>query len=215
MKNQKTHNIFFAYDKTLDKVVSCAHTYEKRNIYAEILEKYLSEDDAKMYERSPYVYREDLKKYLAEIAPYIIYILQVNAPKGLNIHTADDVEVRLMTPDEYRDYNKEFDFFQSLKEYVEDGLDDDVNEEMTSKVLNDYSFRVSDYDSDDAVVCFQRTFDSVIEAHSKLEVTITHEVEGKWHLEIIDAEKLNTLCNADFKHVWQFKMLMAAYGPIL
>lgn len=213
--NNKTHNYFGAWDKDDKKFLICVHTFEEQNVWKDICEKYLDNTEyAEEFHKDPYeaMFHKDLKKYLEDVAPHILkkilykYAALEGAKKGLNPLHDDNVEIRLVTKDDYGKFDSMFSFIQTYQNYMES---QDIEQRLDFHILESAGFEKFDVED---VRFWKSTKESLIYGTLYIILDNSPTNSNAAFMVHIDDVDFCTIASVEIDYVWQFNLLMMTYG---
>lgn len=209
--NNKIISYFGLYDTANDnKLLACVRLSNEQDIYKDIVVKFFDTPEfADKFFHDPYgmIYRTDLKKYLEDVAPYVLenllcqYVISDGYVKGYNPITDDNTEVRLSSEHEYKTFHDG----SITQELLIDNGFVEVTDEIIEKVALDngvpeykiFSFDTRKYDGD----------------KNYLSIQISNGLTNcnrQWYVHI-DNSDMETIGSADIDTVEQFNLLMQIF----
>lgn len=217
----KQHNYFFGIfqvgSKYQDKYLGSINLLLNKDFEVKLLAYALLYDVIKDYtdvttmkDAINLIYGENIKSILVTEFPDIALKLACILDKGTL--EKDDVEVRLMTSYEYRQYNEEYDNQLKFIEYItSEKAQEDKETQITKEMLYEAGF--SDI--------IDQTFDNynafrkwTTNDYSPIKIEIDNKENNRgteWHVHIDNCD-CDTIGTADIDSVWEFNTLMQVFG---
>ena len=155
------------------------------------------------------IYGENIKSILINEFPDIALKLSCVLDKGTL--EKDDVEVRLMTSYEYRQYNEEYDNQLKFIEYItSEKAQEDKETQITKEMLHEAGFSdISEQTLDNYNAFLKWTTND----YSPIKIVIDNNENNRgteWHVHIDNCD-CDTIGTADIDSVWEFNTLMQVF----